>query len=144
MNLKMAKTTQTPQNSLPVMLSPELIKEYGIRSLPVRKGDTVIPMRGNFRDVEGKVTKVDHKKNSIHIEGVVREKSDGTTIFLPIHPSKVKITKLNLDDKRRKNILERKTSKSTKKIVNKPQTRIRKKQSKNPTLDVKENKNEAI
>ena len=43
----------------------------------------------------------------IYIEGVTREKVDGTRVFIPIHPSKVIITKLNLDDKRRVEALER-------------------------------------
>jgi large subunit ribosomal protein L24 len=39
---------------------------------------------------------------------LTRERVDGTTVFIPIHPSKVMITKLNLEDKWRKQILERK------------------------------------
>ena len=42
------------------------------------------------------------------MEGLTREKVDGTNIFLPIHPSKVQIRNLNLDDKWRKDILTRK------------------------------------
>ena len=44
----------------------------------------------------------------IYIEGLTREKVDGTNIFLPVHPSKVQIRNLNLDDKWRKDILDRK------------------------------------
>ncbi|MDH5690407.1 MAG: 50S ribosomal protein L24, partial [Candidatus Bathyarchaeota archaeon] len=57
---------------------------------------------------EGKVTRVDRKNYRIFVEGVDREKVDGTKTFIPIHPSKVMITRLNLDDKWRKKILERK------------------------------------
>jgi ribosomal protein L24 len=39
---------------------------------------------------------------------VTREKVDGTQTPVPIHPSKVMITRLNLDDKWRKKILKRK------------------------------------
>jgi len=88
-------------------LSPELRKTYGTRSLPVRRGDTVRVMRGDHKGFEGKVARVDRKKYRIYIEGLTREKVDGTTVFVPIHPSKVMITKLNLDDKWRKKILER-------------------------------------
>ena len=35
---------------------------------------------------------------------------DGSTVFVPIHPSKVMIIKLNLDDKWRRAILERRRS----------------------------------
>jgi large subunit ribosomal protein L24 len=89
-------------------LSPELRKTYGIRSLPVRRGDTVRVMRGDHKGFEGKVSRVDRKKYRIYIEGLTRERVDGTTVFIPIHPSKVMITKLNLEDKWRKQILERK------------------------------------
>ncbi|MEM2937436.1 MAG: 50S ribosomal protein L24 [Candidatus Bathyarchaeia archaeon] len=88
-------------------LSPELRKSYGTRSLPVKSGDTVRVLRGDRKGFEGKVTRVDRKKYRIYVEGLTREKVDGTTIFVPIHPSKVMITKLNLDDKWRKKILER-------------------------------------
>ena len=38
---------------------------------------------------------------------------DGTTIPVPIHPSKVMITRLNLDDKWRKKALDRKAADKT-------------------------------
>lgn len=88
-------------------LSEELRKTYRARSLPVRVGDTVRVLRGDYKGVEGKVMRVDRKKYRIFIEGITREKADGTTILVPIHPSKVEITRLNLDDKLRKRILER-------------------------------------
>jgi large subunit ribosomal protein L24 len=138
----MAKTTAADRNTFSTMLSPELAKEYGVRSVSIRKGDTIISMRGNFRDVEGKVTKVDRKHVSINVEGIVREKSDGTTKFLPIHPSKVMITKLNLDDKQRKDILARKASKPTEKTVEEPKTPIRRRRSKKSTTDVEKDKDE--
>lgn len=89
-------------------LSPELKATHKVRSLPVRSGDTVRIMRGDHKGFEGKVTRVDRGKYRIYVEGLTREKVDGTTIFVPIHPSKVMITKLNLDDRWRKKILERK------------------------------------
>jgi len=63
-------------------------------------------MRGDRKGLEGKVTRVDRKKYRIFVEGVTREKVDGTTTFVPIHPSKVMITSLNLDDKRRRESLK--------------------------------------
>jgi len=89
-------------------LSPGLKASHDVRSLPVRKGDTVRIMRGDHKGFEGKITRVDRKNYRIYVEGLTREKVDGTTIFVPIHPSKVMITKLNLDDKWRKKVLERK------------------------------------
>jgi large subunit ribosomal protein L24 len=89
-------------------LSPELKASHNTRSVPVRVGDTVRIMRGDRKGFEGKVTGVDRQKYRIFVEGITREKVDGSTIPVPIHPSKVMITRLNLDDKWRKKVLERK------------------------------------
>ena len=89
-------------------LSSKLKESHSTNSVPVRKGDTVMIMRGDRKGSEGKVTQINRKKYRIFVEGVTREKVDGTTTFIPIHPSKVMITRLNLDDKWRKKILERK------------------------------------
>jgi ribosomal protein uL24 len=107
----MEKTSSINRNVSSARLSDELSKEHNARSMHVRKGDTVMVVRGNFRDIEGKVTRVDCDKDAIYIEGVTREKANGNPISMPIRPSKVMITKLNLDDKWRKNILGRKTFK---------------------------------
>ena len=89
-------------------LSPDLREKYGFRSLPIRVGDKVQILRGDHKGFEGKVLKVDRKKYRISVEGITREKVDGTTINVPIHPSKVMITELNLDDKWRRKKIERK------------------------------------
>ena len=89
-------------------LSSKLKDSHGTNSTPVRKGDTVMIMRGDRKGTEGKVNQIDRKKYLIFVDGANREKVDGTQIPVPIHPSKVMITRLNLDDKWRKKILERK------------------------------------
>jgi len=73
----------------------------------VRVGDTVRVMRGDRKGFEGKVTRVDRKKYRVFVEGLTREKVDGSTIQIPVHPSKVMITALNLDDKWRREALKR-------------------------------------
>ena len=90
------------------LLSPELRASHRVKALPVRSGDTIRIMRGDHKGFEGKVTRIDKGKYRIYVEGLTREKVDGTTIFVPIHPSKVMIANLNLEDKWRKQILERK------------------------------------
>jgi large subunit ribosomal protein L24 len=89
-------------------LSPKLKGSHDTNSVPVRTGDTVKIMRGDRKGFEGKVSRVDRKKYRIFVEGVSREKVDGTTTLIPIHPSKVMITRFNLDDKWRRKMLERK------------------------------------
>lgn len=80
-------------------LSEELRKTQGRRSYPVRKGDTVKIVRGDFAGVEGKVTTVDTDNRRLFVEGVTREMTSGTSTNVSVHSSKVMITKLNLDDK---------------------------------------------
>jgi large subunit ribosomal protein L24 len=90
-------------------LSSKLKESHNTSSVPVRRGDTVTIMRGDRRGSEGKVQRIDRKNYRIFVEGVDREKVDGTKILIPIHPSKVMITRLNLDDKWRKKVMERKS-----------------------------------
>jgi len=89
-------------------LSQELREKYGVRSMPVRKGDRVKIVRGDYKGTEGEVISVDREGYRIAIKGLIRKKTDGTEIPIPIHPSKVIITKLDLKDDARKKILERK------------------------------------
>lgn len=96
-------------------LSPELAASKGVKALPVRKGDTVQVTRGDHKGFEGKVSRVDLAKRRIFIEGLTREKVDGTTIFIPVHPSKVMIKNLKLDDKWRQSVVERKSQAKPKK-----------------------------
>ena len=88
-------------------LSNELRNKYGVRSLPIREGDKVRVMRGDFKGKEGKVVDVDLKRYRINVEGATQKKVNGTEVFYPLHPSNVMIVGLNLDDERRKKIIER-------------------------------------
>lgn len=89
-------------------LAEELVEKYGVKRLPVRKGDKVRIMRGEYTGVEGKVVRVDLSKTRIFIEGVTRQRMDGTPVFVPIHPSKVLIVDLDLSDPKRKEMIEKK------------------------------------
>ena len=94
--------------------SPSLKAAHHVNSFPIRTGDTVRLMRGDRKGSEGKVTKVDRRKYRIFVEGITREKVDGTTIQTAIHPSKVMITNLNLDDKWRRESLKVEVAKAEK------------------------------
>ncbi|MCI4434146.1 MAG: 50S ribosomal protein L24 [Thermoplasmata archaeon] len=82
-------------------VSDELYSRYGIRSIPVRKGDTVKIVRGNFKGFEGKVSNVDLKKMKINVEGVLINKADKKQKPRWIDASNVIITRLDLSDKLR-------------------------------------------
>ena len=133
------------QKIMAAHLSPELIASKGIKSLPIRKGDTIQVIRGDNKGFEGKISRVDLKRYRIFIEGLTREKVDGTNIFVSVHPSKVIIKKLNLDDKWRKAIVERKKPlnqiKKAKDIKAKP-TKLTKKSSDQSNVEKKVTKSE--
>ncbi|CAH1784909.1 unnamed protein product [Owenia fusiformis] len=90
-------------------LSKDLRAKYNVRSIPIRKDDEVQVVRGHYKGPQyGKVVQVYRKKFVIHIERIQREKANGASVNVGIHPSKVVIVKLKLD-KDRKSILERKS-----------------------------------
>nr|ABW90357.1 putative ribosomal protein L26 [Sipunculus nudus] len=89
-------------------LSKDLRQKYNVRSMPIRKDDEVQVVRGHYKGQQvGKVVQVYRKKFVIHIERIQREKANGATVYVGIHPSKVVIMKLKMDNNR-KRILERK------------------------------------
>lgn len=90
-----------------VHLSKELIKKYKKRNFPVRKGDKVKIMRGQFKKKTGEITIVNLKKLKVYVDNAYVIKKDGTKAFYPIFPSNLMITELKLDDKERKKAIER-------------------------------------
>src|SRR3972149_602554 len=116
-------------------LSPDQIASKGVKTLPVRKGDTIRVMRGDHKGFEGKISRVDLKSYRIYIEGLTREKVDGSNIFVPVHPSKVMIKNLSLDDKLRKEVIGRK--KPLEKVtVPKPTQKLAPKSTAKPKIKV--------
>jgi large subunit ribosomal protein L24 len=82
----------------------------------VIKGDTVRVMRGEYSGIEGKVESVNTQSATLAIEGVQREKIRGGKVKVKIHSSNVMILSLNLQDKYRQNMFQRKTSGQNDKI----------------------------
>jgi large subunit ribosomal protein L24 len=89
-------------------LSKELRKQWGKRSLPVRSGDEVKVMRGKYKGTTGKISKTDLKKSKVYLESVKRKKVSGEEVFIPIHPSNLLILNPNMDDPKRKRVIDRK------------------------------------
>ncbi|KAI8086373.1 translation protein SH3-like domain-containing protein [Halteromyces radiatus] len=91
-------------------LSKELREKHNVRSMPIRRDDEVTVVRGTYKGREGKVVQVYRKKWVIHIERITREKVNGATAPIGIHPSNVVINKLKLDHSRQA-VLDRKGKK---------------------------------
>merc|ERR1719224_206582 len=96
-------------------LSKELRTNYDCKSVPVRKGDSVLikcgSKEGGVKGKSGKVITVYRRRWCIHVEKVVRDKKNGSQVPIPVDPSNVEITQLKLD-KSRKALLGRKNRSS--------------------------------
>ena len=82
-------------------VSKDLRADIGKRSLPIRVGDKVQVVRGDFKGHEGKVESIDAKRYKVTVEGVTLSKPDGNAVLLPIHPSNLMIIEADLNDERR-------------------------------------------
>ena len=100
------------KNDFNVHLSTDLREKYNTRSLPVRRDDTVLILRGKFTGIQKRVTRISYKKRKIQIEGVKMTKTDSTEIFFWLDPSNVLITSLGKIDDGRKKLIDRRTAKS--------------------------------
>jgi large subunit ribosomal protein L24 len=98
------------KNRLKCRLDEFLQEQYGLRSLVVKTGDLVKIMRGQFRDTEGKVIRVDYKDVQVFLDSATVTKADGKEVNIPIHPSNIKLVKLEMNDER-KQLIERKVMK---------------------------------
>jgi large subunit ribosomal protein L24 len=87
-------------------LSRDLREKHRRRSTRPRVGDSVRIDRGEFKGIEGKITKVISDDGTVNVEGVTREKLKGGTSPVPIRSSNLVLTSLNLTDKTRKDRLE--------------------------------------
>lgn len=121
-------------------LSDELQEKYHQHSARVVEGDSVKVLRGEFKGIEGKVTHVSTERRGVAIEGIKREKLKGGNVDIYIHPSKVMITTLNLEDKWRQNRLEGQKPKTAKPAPAEPQKEVAKPKEQPKDAEKKEQK----
>jgi len=82
-------------------LSKELREKYGTRSLPLRKGDSVIITLGKYKGKQGKITDVNVNAGHVNVEGIQITKKDGKTVPVKVEPSNVILIDLYKDDEKR-------------------------------------------
>lgn len=82
-------------------LSKDLRSKIGKRALPIRNGDKVQVLRGDFKGHEGKVIDVDYGSYKVCVEEVTLSKPDGNAVLLPLDPSNLMIIDADMDDDRR-------------------------------------------
>ncbi len=82
-------------------LADDVQETVGTTTLPVREGDRVEVMRGDFAGESGRVEDIDTEAKRIYVNGVEREDVSGADVQVSVDPSNVTITKLDLDDPKR-------------------------------------------
>ena len=92
-------TLQTRSKQLGSALSKDLQKKYGKKSARVIEGDSIKILRGEFKGVDGKISKISTEKSSVAIDGVKKEKTKGDKFDVYVHTSNLVITSLNTSDK---------------------------------------------
>ena len=125
-------------------ISKDLRKKYSRRNARIMIDDTVKVIRGEYKGITGKITKISTDSNSIAIEGNKKEKLKGDKIDIYIHVTNVIITALNTDDKWRLKILEKKSKskiKSMKEEAKKKESKKEEVKKKDTLKPVDEKKN---
>jgi large subunit ribosomal protein L24 len=117
-----------------VHLSKELRKKYGKRNFPIRKGDMVKVMNGEYKKKTGKIDSVNLRKLKVLLEGIYKSKKDGTKVKIHFQPSNLMITESNTDDKKRVEALNRKNTMPKKVESKKENASSDLKKSENPKI----------
>lgn len=88
-----------------VLLSRDLRRRFGRRSVPVRKGDTVRVLSGSFVGREERVAEVDRRSYSVTLDNVTLKTTEEKLKPLPMRPTHLVLTRLNLADPWRRRTL---------------------------------------
>ena len=75
------------QKLVSIHLGRELRKQLKKRSLPARKGDKILVLRGKFKKKEGTIVRVNLKSSKVYAEGIFLRKQRGTEVLAPLSPS---------------------------------------------------------
>lgn len=130
-------TFHTRSKQLGSQLSEELRKKYGKKSVRVIEGDSIKIVRGEFKGVDGKISRVSTKKSSVAVEGVKKEKTKGDKFDVYIHTSNLLVTGLNTEDKWRIAKLEGKKPNEKQKTVEKTPDKEKPANKEKPTKETK-------
>ncbi|MEM0359798.1 MAG: 50S ribosomal protein L24 [Candidatus Diapherotrites archaeon] len=111
------KPLHKKQKSLAAHLSKKLAEELGRRSVPLRKGDEVKIIRGDFKGKKGKISRVDLSRGRVYIEKISRKKADGTETQVPFQASKLIVESLDRGDSKRLKFLKKERESKGKKTA---------------------------
>ena len=77
-------TNQVRNKQLGASLSKQLRQKYGRRHVRILDGDVVKITRGEYKGINGKVTKISLDGNRVAIEGIKKEKIKGDKVDILI------------------------------------------------------------
>jgi len=98
-------TTFERRRRMTVPLSRELRRRFRTRAVPVRKGDTVRVLSGSFAGREERVARLDRRAYALVLDNITLKTGEEKLKALPIRPSHLVITRLNLADPWRRRML---------------------------------------
>lgn len=126
---------------LSATLSKELRERFKRRSLTLRKGDRVRVLCGKFKDIEGEVVNISLSDSKVFVDKVVSKKRDGTDVLRPIPASNLILIEIDLRDKMRQKVLERKVSKTVVEgELRKEEERLKKEEAERKAKEAEEKK----
>jgi large subunit ribosomal protein L26e len=97
--------TAERRRRMSVPLSRQLRTRFKTRAAPVRKGDTVRVRSGSFKGREERVARVNRRDYSVTLDNVTLKTAGEKLKGLPLRPSHLVITRLNLADPWRRRAL---------------------------------------
>ncbi len=86
---------------LSARLSDEIRDELETKTLPLRRGDRVQVMTGEFEGSKGIIRNIDREEQKVYIDGLSKNRQDGTEIHVPFAPSNLQVVALSIEDEKR-------------------------------------------
>ncbi len=81
--------------------SKKLRETLGKKAISLRKGDIVKVAVGTHKGKQGKIEDIDTKKERVFVEKVIRKRSDGAEVKVPLNASNLELISIDKSDKKR-------------------------------------------
>lgn len=88
-------------------LSKDLISQYGFKSFPVKRGDNVYVLTGDFKGKSGYVNRVARRDYKVYVDSCEKFSSSGKKVPVGIDASNLRIVEFSMEEGRNK-MLEKK------------------------------------
>lgn len=86
---------------LSARLSDEIRDELETKTIPLRRGDRVQVMTGEYEGSKGIIRNIDREEQKVYIDGLSRNRQDGTEVHVPFAPSNLQVVALSIEDEKR-------------------------------------------